>query len=97
MQQRLVDACLIGDVLHARTVDAAPHKYCVGGVEDAGLGVRCGLSRWFNHVVNQAISVPLQITIPRRFLGELTNSTSVSPRPTVGATLFRRRAGATHG
>ena len=59
MQQRLVDACLIGDVLHPRTVDAAPHKHRVGGVEDAGLGVRCGLSRWFNHVVNQASSVPL--------------------------------------
>ena len=52
MQQRLVDACLIGDVLHPRTVDAAPHKHRVGGVEDARLGVRCGLSRWFNHVVN---------------------------------------------
>ena len=30
-------------------------------------------------------------------LGELTISTSVPPRPTVGATVFRRRAGATHG
>ena len=52
MKQRLVDACLIGDVLHPRTVDAAPHKHRVGGVEDARLGVRWGLSRWFNHVVN---------------------------------------------
>ena len=29
--------------------------------------------------------------------GELTISTSVPPRPIVGATVFRRRAGATHG
>ena len=52
MKQRLVDACLIGDVLHPRTVDAAPHKHGVGGVEDAGLGVGGSLSRWFNHLVS---------------------------------------------
>ena len=37
---------------HSHTVDAAPHKHRVGGVEDPDLGVRCDLSRWFNHVVN---------------------------------------------
>jgi hypothetical protein len=42
---------MIGDVLHPRTVDSAPHKHRVGGVEDARLGVRCGLSRRFNHAV----------------------------------------------
>ena len=58
MQQRLVDTSLIGDVLLPRTVDAAPHKHGVGGVEDAGLGVGGGLSRRFNHMVNMAMAVP---------------------------------------
>ena len=48
------DACLIGDLLHARAVDAAPDENLVGGVEDAGLGVRCGLPRWFNHLVRKS-------------------------------------------
>jgi hypothetical protein len=39
MQQSLVYACLIGDVLHPGAVDAAPHKHSIGGVEDASLGV----------------------------------------------------------
>jgi hypothetical protein len=51
-QSGFIDARLIGDLLHARAIDAAPDEDLVGGVEDAGLGVRCGLSRWFNHVVN---------------------------------------------
>ena len=38
---------------------------------------------------------PFQITVCRPFLCELTLFTTVSPRPTVGATVFRRRAGAT--
>ena len=49
MQERLVDACLIGDLLHPRAVDAAPDEDLVGGVEDAGFGVGCGLPRRFNH------------------------------------------------
>src|SRR5688572_16721508 len=58
MKQRLVDACLIGDLLHAGAVDAAPDEDVVGGVEDAGLGIRFGLPRRFNHLVRRAISMP---------------------------------------
>ena len=58
MQEGLVHACLIGDLLHARAVDAAPDEDLVGGVEDAGLGVGGGLSRRFNHLVSKAMAVP---------------------------------------
>jgi hypothetical protein len=55
VQERLVHACVIGDLLHARAVDAAPDEDLVGGVEDAGLGVRCGLFRRSNHVVKMML------------------------------------------
>ena len=59
VQEGLIYACLIGDLLHARAVDAAPYEDLVGGVEDAGLGIRSGLSRWFNHLVNDGnLSAP---------------------------------------
>jgi hypothetical protein len=34
---------VIGDLLHARTVDAAPDEDLVGGVENTGLGIRLGV------------------------------------------------------
>ena len=43
VQERLVHAHAIGDLLHARAVDAAQDEDPVGGVEDAGLGLRLGL------------------------------------------------------
>jgi hypothetical protein len=52
VQKRLVHARVIGDLLHARAVDAAPDEDLVGGVEDAGLGVGGSLPRRFNHLVS---------------------------------------------
>jgi hypothetical protein len=50
VQQGLIYACLIGNLLHAGAVDAAPDEDFVGGVEDAGLGVGAvcpdGLTTW---------------------------------------------------
>ena len=58
IKERLVDACLIGDLLHAGAVDAAPDEDFVGGVEDAGFGVGGGLPGRFNHMVSRAMAVP---------------------------------------
>ena len=58
VQEGFVDACLIGDLLHARAVDAAPDEDLVGGVEDAGFGVGGSLAGRFNHVVSNAMIVP---------------------------------------
>ena len=60
VQQRLVYACLIGDVLHPRTVDAAPHEHFVGGVEDTILvsAAACpdGLTIWSTSRKSSALS-----------------------------------------
>src|SRR5580765_6497659 len=58
VQERLVHARAIGDLLHARAVDAAPDEDLVGGVEDAGLGVDGSLPRRFNHLVSMAMAMP---------------------------------------
>ena len=58
MKEGLIDARLIRDLLHARAVDAAPDEDVVGGVEDAALGVGCGLPGRLNHMVRKAISMP---------------------------------------
>jgi hypothetical protein len=50
--RHLVMAGSPGQQIAKVVVDAATHKHRVRGVEDPRLGVRCGLSRWFNHVVN---------------------------------------------
>jgi hypothetical protein len=35
---------VVGDLLHARSVDAAPNEDLVGGVEVSGFCIGCGLS-----------------------------------------------------
>ena len=60
MQECLVHAGVIGDILHARAVDAAADKDLVGGVEDTLLRIRFGLSRRFNHLVKEG-----RFTAPR--------------------------------
>ena len=58
VEQRLVHAGFVGDVLHASARGASPDEHDVGGVENALLGVGVGLRRllflstaWFNHCV----------------------------------------------
>jgi len=58
VQQGLIYACLIGNLLHAGTVDAAPDEDLVGGIKDASLGVGGGLPRRFDHLVSKAMALP---------------------------------------
>jgi hypothetical protein len=51
VEEGLIYACLIGNLLHAGAVDAAPDEDFIGGIQNAGLGVGGGLSRRFNHLV----------------------------------------------
>jgi len=80
VQERLVHASVIGDLLHACAVDAVPDEDLIGGVENAALGVCLDLARRFNHMVRIANSVPLAARFPEVCRGFVDRPLAVAGR-----------------